>query len=130
MPFRRKILYYGLLLGLTLLVLEGMARLAYYAAYDQWYGGGGKGGTPRRLTIPRRRPQPGEVGLRLGQYAVRQFIRQRFQSEPGRRPGSSVSQGIILQLAAGLPVPLKDPAGGMPVFGITVLDSRLRGNDG
>ena len=28
------------MLGLTLLVLEGMARLAYYAAYNQWYGGG------------------------------------------------------------------------------------------
>ena len=40
MPFRRKILYYGLLLGLTLLAIEGMARLAYYAAYGQWYGGG------------------------------------------------------------------------------------------
>ena len=41
MPFRRKILYYGLMLLLTLLVLEGMGRLAYYAAYNQWYGGGG-----------------------------------------------------------------------------------------
>ena len=39
--FRRKILYYGIMLLLTLLVLEGMARLAYYAAYNQWYGGGG-----------------------------------------------------------------------------------------
>ena len=41
MPFRRKILYYGLMLLLTLLVLEGMGRLAYYAAYDQWYDRGG-----------------------------------------------------------------------------------------
>ena len=41
MPFRRKILYYGLLLGLTILAIEGMAHLAYYAAYNQWYGGGG-----------------------------------------------------------------------------------------
>ena len=41
MPFRRKILYYALLLGLTLLASEGMAHLAYYAAYSQWYGGGG-----------------------------------------------------------------------------------------
>ena len=40
MPFRRKILYYGLMLFLTLLALEGMARLAYYAAYGQWYGRG------------------------------------------------------------------------------------------
>ena len=28
------------MLLLTLLVLEGMARIAYYAAYNQWYGGG------------------------------------------------------------------------------------------
>ena len=40
MPFRKKILYYGLLLLLTLLALDGMARLAYYAAYGHWYGGG------------------------------------------------------------------------------------------
>ena len=40
MPVRRKILYYGLMLGLTLLVLEGMARVAYYAAYGEGYGGG------------------------------------------------------------------------------------------
>ena len=40
MPFRRKILYYGLLLGLTLLVIEGMAHLAYYAAYGQGFGFG------------------------------------------------------------------------------------------
>ena len=40
MPFRKKILYYGLLLLLTLLALEGMARIAYYAAYGQGYGGG------------------------------------------------------------------------------------------
>ena len=40
MPFRKKVLYYGLLLLLTLLALEGMARIAYYAAYGHWYGGG------------------------------------------------------------------------------------------
>ena len=40
LPFRRKILYYGLMLLLTLLAIEGMGRLAYYAAYNQWYGGG------------------------------------------------------------------------------------------
>ena len=41
MPFPKKILYYGLLLGLTILVIEGMARVAYYAAYGAGYGGGG-----------------------------------------------------------------------------------------
>ena len=40
MPIRRKILYYGLMLALTLLVSEGMARVAYYAAYGSGYGGG------------------------------------------------------------------------------------------
>ena len=40
MPFRRKILYYGLMLLLTLLALEGMAHIAYYAAYGQWHGRG------------------------------------------------------------------------------------------
>ncbi len=40
MPFRKKILYYALMLLLTLLALEGMARIAYYAAYGQGYGGG------------------------------------------------------------------------------------------
>ena len=39
MPFRRKILYYGIMLALTLLASEGMARLAYYAAYGQRYSG-------------------------------------------------------------------------------------------
>ena len=28
------------MLSLTLLAIEGMARVAYYAAYNQWYGGG------------------------------------------------------------------------------------------
>ena len=40
MPFRKKALYYGLMLLLTLLVIEGMTRLAYYAAYGQGYSGG------------------------------------------------------------------------------------------
>ena len=41
MPFRRKILYYGIMLLLTLLVSEGMARLSYYAAYGTGYGRAG-----------------------------------------------------------------------------------------
>ena len=45
MPFRKKVLYYGLMLALTLLVLEGMAAYAYYAAYGPGAGGG-------RLTEP------------------------------------------------------------------------------
>ena len=45
MPFRKKALYYGLLLLLTLLALEGVARIAYYAAYGQEYGRN-RGDTP------------------------------------------------------------------------------------
>ena len=40
MPFRKKVLYYGLMLLLTLLAIEGMARLAYYAAYGSGPSGG------------------------------------------------------------------------------------------
>ena len=39
MPFRRKILYYALMLFLTLIAIEGMARVAHYAAYGQGYDG-------------------------------------------------------------------------------------------
>ena len=41
LPFRKKVLYYGLMLLLTLLAIEGMARLAYYAAYGSGYSRGG-----------------------------------------------------------------------------------------
>ena len=34
------------MLLLTLLVLEGMARVAYFAAYGRWYGGGGAASAP------------------------------------------------------------------------------------
>ena len=40
LPFRKKVLYYGIMLLLTLLAIEGMARLAYYAAYGSGDGGG------------------------------------------------------------------------------------------
>jgi len=51
LPFRKKILYYGLMLALTLLTIEGMARLAYYAAYGHWYERGGSA-DPVNLTPP------------------------------------------------------------------------------
>ena len=51
MPFRKKILYYGLMLVLTLLLIEGMARIAYYAAYGSGYGGGAAA-DPDNLTPP------------------------------------------------------------------------------
>lgn len=37
MILRKKILYYCLLLLLTLAIVEGMARAAYYLAYAEWY---------------------------------------------------------------------------------------------
>ena len=55
LSFRRKTLYYGLMLVLTLLLIEGMARLAYYAAYGQGYGGGSaesEGFTPPPVPFP------------------------------------------------------------------------------
>ena len=42
------------MLALTLLAIEGMARLAYYAAYGQGYGRGGLGGL---IDIPPPPPQ-------------------------------------------------------------------------
>ena len=38
--FPKRVLFYGLLTLLTLLVIEGMARIAYFAAYNQGYGSG------------------------------------------------------------------------------------------
>ena len=35
----KRVLYYGLLAALTLLAVEGMARLAYFAAFAEWYDG-------------------------------------------------------------------------------------------
>jgi len=40
LPLPKKILYYGIMLLLTLLAVEGMARLAYYLAFAQGYDGG------------------------------------------------------------------------------------------
>ena len=40
LTFPKKALFYGLLTLLTLLTMEGMARIAYYAAYGQGYGSG------------------------------------------------------------------------------------------
>ena len=54
LPFRKKILYYGLMLVLTLLAIEGMARLAYYAAYGS---GDGRGGSERPAN-PAAAPNP------------------------------------------------------------------------
>ena len=39
MPLPKRVLYYGLLAALTLLAIEGMARAAYWLAFDDWYGG-------------------------------------------------------------------------------------------
>ena len=40
LSFWRRLLYYCLLAGLTLALVEGMARVAYYWAYGQGYQGG------------------------------------------------------------------------------------------
>ena len=50
----KRALFYVLLAGLTLAAMEGMARLAYWLAFDEGYGGGtgraaGEAGRPREL---------------------------------------------------------------------------------
>ena len=65
MPFRKKVLYYGLLLLLTLLASEGMARIAYYAAYGSGYGGGGAAAIAEIIppSIPDKdQPKPAQIG--------------------------------------------------------------------
>ena len=56
MSFRRKILYYGLLLLLTLAVGEGMARIAYYAAYGPGDSRDGLAGAAGSSLAARERP--------------------------------------------------------------------------
>ena len=65
MPFRKKILYYGLMLVLTLLASEGMARLAYYAAYGSGYGGGGSERPANPAAAPNLIPQKADEFYRL-----------------------------------------------------------------
>ncbi len=55
MTFRKKAIFYSLLLLLTLAVFEGMARVTWYLAYAEWYStspatevSGNPGVTPRR----------------------------------------------------------------------------------
>ena len=52
MPSLKKALYYGLMLLLTLLAVEGMARLAYYLAFDQGYDGGRAAALSNAVTPP------------------------------------------------------------------------------
>lgn len=40
LPFPKRVIYYGLLVALTLLVVEGMARVGYFVAFGEWYDGG------------------------------------------------------------------------------------------
>ena len=51
MPFRKRVLYYGLLAALSLLAIEGMARAAYFLAFAEGYGGGWVGADSSTLLI-------------------------------------------------------------------------------
>ena len=77
LPFRKKVLYYGLMLLLTLLASEGMARIAYYAAYGvgvwQRRGGGYSGNYPLHLFPIRLNPSRRRSGI-------------PFTGVPGTRP--------------------------------------------
>ena len=86
LPFRKKALYYGLMLLLTVLALEGMARIAYYAAYGQAYGGG-----------PEERPADPDSPLLPAAYTAnpdydRQRIRHPFYGFTDRRPGHALNR--------------------------------------
>ena len=76
------------MLALTLLAIEGMARLAYYAAYGQGYGGGADG--PDNLTPPPPPPQlltrPGTT--RYGIPFTALSTRRRNTPSMPRGPGS------------------------------------------
>ena len=82
MPFRKKVLYYGLMLLLTLLASEGMARLAYYAAYGSGYGGG-QPDTPSDVTPLPRNDLTGNFDL--------QRIRHPFYGFTDSAPGHALN---------------------------------------
>ena len=52
LPFLKKLLYYGLLAALTLIAIEGMARLAYFLAFAEGYDGGLPAVDAVNLTLP------------------------------------------------------------------------------
>ena len=82
MPFRKKVLYYGLMLLLTLLTLEGMARLAYYTAYGSGYGGG-RADIPSDVTPPPINDLTGNFDL--------QRIRHPFYGFTDSAPGHALN---------------------------------------
>ena len=82
MSFRKKVLYYGLLLLLTFLVIEGMARIAYYAAYGAGYGGGP--GATDSITPP---PINGETPVKFEPW----MIRHPYYGFIARRPDHALN---------------------------------------
>ena len=89
MPFRRKILYYGLMLALTLLALEGMARIAYYAAYGAGYGGG-RSADPDNLTPP----PPLNISAKTNaatEYAAARKVSHPFYGLADPAPGNALN---------------------------------------
>ena len=63
MPFAKKALFYCLLTILTLAAVEGMARLAYYLAFDQWYAEwwGGRPQSTAQFSTPQYSADPGRI---------------------------------------------------------------------
>ena len=98
MPFRRKILYYGLMLGLTLLALEGMARIAYYAAYGQWYGRGGSEASVRITPPPHNFPSATATPLKrhpIYGYIKRPPYHGPQETLPRQRQEGTVVIGLL-----------------------------------
>ena len=102
MPFRRKILYYGLMLLLTLLALEGMARIAYYAAYNQWYGRGGLAAPadshPERLRaylLPAKTEYHGRISHPFYAFSHQQAYAELNAMPPRQRREDTVVIGLL-----------------------------------
>ena len=87
MSFRKKVLYYGLLLFLTILALEGMGRVAYYAAYNQWYGGG-RPARPANYYLP---PPPHINQASTTKELAPRLIRHPFYGFADGSPGNALN---------------------------------------
>ena len=96
LPFRRKILYYGLMLGLTLLVLEGMARIAYYAAYGEGYSGG-RLAAPANYDVAAAPPNfPAATATPLKRHPIYGYIKRPPYHGPQETLSGQRQEGTVI----------------------------------
>ena len=108
MPFPKRVLYYSLLAALTLLAFEGMARAAYWLAFQEGYGGGG----PARSPAAAESATSGWPNIRHPFYgfAARSAYDLHFQPPPQKRDdevviavlGGSVAEDVLPSLRRAL----------------------------